>query len=59
MPVDRDAPTLLPVSVLDWVPEDHVVRLVINTVEALVTPELTARLVPPSGRARGAGGMTR
>ena len=31
---------------LDWVPEDHVVRLVIDTVEALVSPELTARLVP-------------
>ena len=46
MPVDRDAPALLPVNMLDWVPEDHVVRLVIDTVEALVTPELTARLVP-------------
>jgi hypothetical protein len=30
----------------DWVPEDHVVRLVIDTVEAVATPELTARLVP-------------
>src|SRR5579864_2931722 len=41
---------------LDWVPEDHVVRLVIDTVEAVVTPELTARLVPAvrsrKGRAR-------
>ena len=31
---------------LDWVPEDHVVRLVIDTVETVATPELTARLVP-------------
>ena len=34
------------VNVLDWVPEDHVVRLVIDTVEAVVAPGLTARLVP-------------
>jgi len=46
LPVDRDAPALLPVNMLDWVPEDHVVRLVIDTVEAVATPELTARLVP-------------
>jgi transposase len=46
LPVDRDAPALLPVNMLDWVPEDHVVRLVIDTVEAVVTPEMTARLVP-------------
>src|SRR5271157_4065367 len=46
MPVDRDAPALLPVNMLDWVQWDHVVRLVIDTVEAVATPELTARLVP-------------
>ncbi len=46
LPVDRDAPALLPVNMLDWVPADHVVRLVIDTVEAVATPELTARLVP-------------
>ena len=46
LPVDRDAPALLPVNMLDWVPEDHVVRLVIDTVEAVATPELAARLVP-------------
>ena len=46
LPVDRDAPALLPVNMLDWVPEDHVVRLVIDTVEAVAAPELTARLVP-------------
>ena len=28
----------------DWVPKDHVVWLVIDTVEQLGTPELTARL---------------
>jgi transposase len=46
LPVDRDTPALLPVNMLDWVPEDHVVRLVIDTVEAVTTPELAARLVP-------------
>jgi transposase len=46
LPVDRDAPALLPVNMLDWVPEDHVVRLVIDTVETIVTPELIAALVP-------------
>lgn len=38
---------------LDWVPEDHVVRLVIDTVEAVATPELTARLVPAVRSRRG------
>ena len=33
---------LLRVDTLDWVPEDHVVRLVIGTVGAVVTPALTA-----------------
>jgi transposase len=46
LPVNRDVPALLPVNMLDWVPEDHVVRLVIDTVEAIVTPELIAALVP-------------
>jgi transposase len=53
MPVDRDAPALLPVNMLDWVPEDHVVRLVIDTVEAVATPELGARLVPAVRSRRG------
>jgi transposase len=54
LPVNRDAPALLPVNMLDWVPEDHVVRLVIDTVEAIVTPELIAALVPAvrSGKGR-------
>ena len=53
MPVDRDAPALLPVNMLDWVPEDHVVRLVIDTIEAVATPELTAWLVPAVRSRRG------
>jgi len=53
MPVDRDAPALLPVNMLERVPEDHVVRLVIDTVEAMATPELTARLVPAVRSRRG------
>lgn len=53
MPVNRDAPALLPVNMLDWVPEDHVVRLVIDTVEALAAPALAARLVPVVRSRRG------
>jgi len=46
LPVNRDQPVFLPENMLDWVPKDHVVRLVIDTVEAVAAPELTARLVP-------------
>ena len=53
LPVDRDAPALLPVNMLDWVPEDHVVRLVIETVEALASPQMVARLVPPVRSRKG------
>ena len=53
LPVNRDQPAFLPVNMLDWVPEDHVVRLVIDTVEAVATPELTARLVPPVRTRKG------
>jgi transposase len=42
--VDRDRPALLPLNMYDWVPKGHVVWLVIDTVEQLATPELTARL---------------
>ena len=44
LPVDRDLPALLPLNMYDWVPKDQVVWLVIDTVEQLATPELTARL---------------
>jgi transposase len=53
LPVDRDSPALLPVNMLDWVPEDHVVRLVIGTVEELASPELIARLVPATRSRKG------
>jgi transposase len=53
LPVDRDTPALLPVNMLDWVPEDHVVRLVIDTVEAVAAPELIARMVPPVRSRKG------
>jgi transposase len=46
LPVNRDQPVFLPENMLDWVPKEHVVRLVIDTVEAVATPELIARLVP-------------
>ena len=61
LPVDRDQAALLPLNMYDWVPKDHVVWLVTDTVEQLGTPELAARLAGGErGRARGAGGrMTR
>jgi transposase len=46
LPVNRDQPVFLPENMLDWVPKEHVVRLVIDTVEAVTTAELSARLVP-------------
>jgi transposase len=44
LPVDRDQPAFLPLNMYDWVPKGHVVWLVIDTAEELVTPELAARL---------------
>ena len=46
-PVDRDSEMLLPHNMLDWVPEGHAVRVVIGTVERLMSRDLAARLVPP------------
>jgi transposase len=40
---------------LDWVPEGHAVRVVIGTVERLMTRGLTDRLVPPTRRGSAAG----
>ena len=54
-PVDRDAGVLLPHNMLDWVPEGHAVRVVIGTVESVVTPDLAARLVPPAPKGSAAG----
>jgi transposase len=54
-PVDRDAEMLLPPNMLDWVPEGHAVRVVIGTVERLMTGDLTARLVPPVPKGSAAG----
>ena len=45
-PVDRESGMLLPDNMLDWVPEGHAVRVVIGTVERLMTRDLIARLVP-------------
>src|SRR5260370_2140234 len=57
LPVDRDRPALLPLNMYDWVPKDHVVWLVIDTMEQLAIPELAARLAggerrSPRGRPR-------
>lgn len=46
---------LLPHNMLDWVPEGHAVRVVIGTVERLVTRALTDRLVPPAPKGSAAG----
>jgi transposase len=54
-PVDRDAEMLLPPNMLDWVPEGHAVRVVIGTVERLVTPGLAGLLVPPAPKGPAAG----
>jgi len=45
----------LPHNMLDWVPEGHAVRVVIGTVERLVTRDLTDRLVPPAPKGSAAG----
>jgi transposase len=54
-PVDRDAGMLLPHNMLDWVPEGHAVRVIIGTVERLVTRDLVGRLVPPAPAGSAAG----
>ena len=54
-PVDRDAEMLLPHNMLDWVPEGHVVRVVIGAVERLMTRDLAARLVPSAPKGSAAG----
>ena len=54
-PVDRDSEMLLPPNMLDWVPEGHAVRVVIDAVEGLVTRDLTVRLVPPAPKGSAAG----
>jgi transposase len=46
---------LLPPNMLDWVPEGHAVRVVIGTVESVVTGGLAARLVPPAPKGSAAG----
>ena len=40
---------------LDWVPEGHAVRVVIGTVESVMTAGLAARLVPPAPKGSAAG----
>ena len=54
-PVDRDAEMLLPPNMLDWVPEGHAVRVVIGTVERVVTRDVIDRMVPPAPKGSAAG----
>ncbi len=44
-PVDRATPFLLPPSVEDWLPKDHLARFVVDIVDQLDLSELT-RQVP-------------
>src|SRR5204863_5824760 len=53
--VDRDAEMLLPPNMLDWVPEGHAVRVVIDTAERLATGDLVARLVPATEKGSATG----
>jgi transposase len=46
---------LLPPNMLDWVPEGHAVRVVISTVERLVSRALIDWLVPPAPKGSAAG----
>ena len=46
---------LLPHNMLDWVPEGHAVRVVIDVAERLMTRDLTGRLVPPAPKGSAAG----
>ena len=46
---------LLPHNMLDWVPEGHAVRVVIGTVERLMTRDVIDRLVPPAPKGSAAG----
>src|SRR4029077_5064813 len=41
VPVDRDTAYLLPPSVQEWLPEDHLARYVVDVVEALELSDLT------------------
>src|ERR1700722_3961242 len=53
--VDRESGMLLPHNMLDWVPEGHAVRVVIDAVEEIMTRDLLARLVPPAPAGSAAG----
>ena len=46
---------LLPHNMLDWVPEGHAVRVVIGTVERVVTRDVIDRMVPPAPKGSAAG----
>ena len=47
-PIDRSTPYLLPPSVEDWLPKDHLARFVVDIVDQL---DLSALDLPFTGRA--------
>lgn len=63
VPADRDTAYLLPPSVDEWLPGDHLARFVVEVIEQLDLRELTGQYAgrgsaAPSGRAAGlAGGL--
>jgi hypothetical protein len=54
IPIDRDTPYLLPPSVQDYVPEDHLARFVVEIVD-----QLDLRAAADPGQAPGAGARPR
>src|SRR5262245_15268530 len=43
VPVDRDTSYLLPPSVDDWLPDDHLARFVVEVIEQMDLSELTRK----------------
>ena len=48
--LDRDTPMLLPPSIQEWLPEQHLARFVVELVEQLDLSEITSRYGGSGGR---------
>ena len=53
--VDRDTACLLPASVQEWLPKDHLARYVVDVVEALDLTGLVRRYAGRGSDAQGEG----
>ena len=49
-PLDRDTPMLLPASIQEWLPEQHLARFVVDIVEQLDLSEITSRYTGSGGK---------